>query len=155
MHVTYKYKGQRSVLLPSTPWVTGTELSPTPLPTEPLTSPVISVLIIVLPPPPPRIPGHKCGFTLVSQGWRMNPGPRESVLFTFYKTCSLWFHLRNAAVPQDGPHIRDAFVKNLQPLIRWTFILPPLSLAGVLVNNQTAAEEDKQMKLFGCWILGS
>lgn len=102
MHVTYKYKGQRSVLLPSTPWVTGTELSPTPLPTEPLTSPVISVLIIVLPPPPPRIPGHKCGFTLVSQGWRMNPGPRESVLFTFYKTCSLWFHLRNAAVPQDG-----------------------------------------------------
>lgn len=45
---------------------------------------------------------HKCGFSLVSQGWTMNPGPRESVVFTFYKTCSLWFHLRNEAVPQDG-----------------------------------------------------
>lgn len=46
-------------------------------------------------------------------------------------------------------------MKNLWPLIRRTFILPPLSLAGVWVKNQTAAGEDKQVRLFGSWILGS
>lgn len=60
-----------------------------------------------------RIPGHKCGFSLVSQGWRMNPGPRESVVFTFYKTCSLWFHLGNEAVPQNGLCISPAILGTL------------------------------------------
>lgn len=156
MHVAYAYKGQRNVCaLPSTPGSQGWGSAQLLCPVSSLVSPVISAVITALPPAPTRIPGHKGAFSLVSQGWRMNPGPRESVVFTFYKTCSLWFHLGNEAVPHFSCHIRDAFVKNLRPLIKCAFILPPLSLAGVLVNNQMAAGEDKQMRLFGSWILGN
>lgn len=165
MHVTHAYKGQRNVLLLSTTWVTEMELSPTPLPTEPscqsrhfsfdhcsaTTNNTYSRTQMSA-----CIPRHKCGFSLVSLGWRMNPGPRESVVFTFYKTCSFGkWNSPSRWTLHFSCHIRDAFVKNLWPLIRHTFILPPLSLAGVWVSNQMAAGEDKQKRLFGSWILGS
>lgn len=122
MHVTHAYKGQRNVLLLSTTWVTEMELSPTPLPTEPscqsrhfsfdhcsaTTNNTYSRTQMSA-----CIPRHKCGFSLVSLGWRMNPGPRESVVFTFYKTCSVWFHLGNETVPQDGLFISPAILGTL------------------------------------------